>query len=100
MQVTNDSREILGDTDGEIKDHYITVTRKELNDPNTNICAGIRWLFHKRALLSNKLHRQASWEETVYDFKGTSKSSSKAQADAIMKEFEDACKELKECKRS
>jgi Transglycosylase SLT domain len=100
MQVTNESREILADTDGEITDHYITVTRDELNDPNTNICAGIRWLFHKRSLLSSKLHRQASWKETVYDFKGNSKASSKTQAEKIMKEFEDAYGELKECKHS
>lgn len=98
MQVTNESREILGDTDGEITDHYIAVTRKELNDPNTNICAGIRWLFHKRALLSSNLHRQASWAETVYNFKGASKAP-KARAQKIMKKFEGAYEELKACKQ-
>ena len=42
MQVTNKSREIMANTDGEVTDHYIAVTREELNDPNTNICAGVR----------------------------------------------------------
>ena len=43
MQITNTTRKILDDHKGEIKDHYVTVTREELNDPNANICAGIRW---------------------------------------------------------
>ncbi|MGK5082639.1 hypothetical protein WDW37_04975 [Bdellovibrionota bacterium FG-1] len=89
----------IADTNGEIADHYITVTREELNEPNTNICAGIRWLFHKRALLSNKLHRPGSWEDTVYDFKGCL-IASKARAKALMDEFDNAYKVLKECKRS
>ena len=99
MQVTNESREILGDTDGEITDHYISVTKNELNDPNTNICAGIRWLFHKRALLSTKLRQQPSWEKTVYNFKGNKKAT-KARAAKIMNMFEHAYEALKECKKN
>ena len=99
MQITNESRAIMADADGEIADHYIAVTREELNNPNTNICAGIRWLFHKRVLLSHKLRRTASWTETVYDFKGCS-TASKARAKRLMDEFDNAYKVLKECKRS
>jgi hypothetical protein len=99
MQVTNESREILGNTDGEITDHYITVTRRELNNPNTNVCAGVRWLFHKRTLFSNQLRRPASWEETILNYKGASKAKTKAQAKKIMKMFDNAYKVLQECKR-
>jgi len=62
MQITNDTRKILGNAKGEVKDHLIIVTRDELNDPNTNIGAGIRWLFHKRALATHDFGRPATWE--------------------------------------
>ncbi|MBI3556557.1 MAG: lytic transglycosylase domain-containing protein [Deltaproteobacteria bacterium] len=64
-QILNDTRKILGDESGELKDHYVSVTREELNDPNVNICAGVRWLFQKRSLASGKLGRPATWEETI-----------------------------------
>ena len=51
-QILNETRMILGDELGELKDHYVSVKREELNDPNVNICAGVRWLFQKRILAS------------------------------------------------
>ena len=47
-QITNDSRKLLGGGKGGLKDHLITVTKEDLNDPNINICAGVRWLFEKK----------------------------------------------------
>jgi len=96
MQVTNDTRKILGDDDGEINDHYVNASREELNDPNVNICAGVRWLFHKRELLSKKLDRQATWLETVYKYKGTGKVG-KNRAKVIVKKFETKFEELQKC---
>ncbi len=68
-QITDDTRKILGDEKGELKDHHITATREEMNDPNISIYAGVRWLFHKRHLASSKLGRMATWEEAVAEYK-------------------------------
>lgn len=70
MQLTNMTRRILADEKGELNEHYITVTKDDLNDPNINICAGIYWLFHKQKLASAKLGRNATWEEAVFEYKG------------------------------
>ena len=78
-QITNDTRKILADERGELKDHYINVTREQLNDPNASICAGVRWLFHKRALASGKLGRAATWEEAVAEYKSVRKSPPKKE---------------------
>lgn len=68
-QITNKTRKILADEKGELKNHYITATREQLNDPNINICAGVRWLFHKKYLASYKLKRPATWHEAVAEYK-------------------------------
>jgi len=78
-QITNDTRKILGDEKGEIKDHYITATKKDLNDPSVNICAGIRWLFRKKDIATAKLGYNASWEEAVYEYKGLDRASKTRQ---------------------
>ncbi len=74
MQLLNSTRKTLGDEKGELKDHFITATKSDLNDPSTNICAGIRWLFQKQKLASLYLGRNASWEEAVMNYKGKLKS--------------------------
>ncbi len=71
MQVTEGTRKILQDEEGELDEHYITATTAETCDPNINISMGVRWLFHKRELLSKRLKRGASWEEAVSGFKAT-----------------------------
>ncbi len=96
MQVTNDTRKILENNRGEVKDHYISATREELNDPTVNICAGVRWLFHKRDLLSSKLKRQATWLETIKKYKGTSKVSKKREGKIIDK-FQKRYEALQKC---
>jgi len=68
-QLLDSTRKILGDEKGELKDHYVTATRDDLYDPSVNICAGVRWLFHKRNLASGKLGRTATWEEAVAEYK-------------------------------
>ncbi len=98
MQVTNESRKTLGNEKGEIKDHYITVTREELNDPNLNICAGIRWLFQKQKLASGHLGRLATWDETIQEFKGL-RGKSKEIKEKNMKVFNKFKKELDLCRK-
>ncbi len=78
MQILNSTRKNLGNEKGELRDHFLTVTKNELNDPNINICAGIRWLFQKQILASSYLGREASWEEAVMNYKGKLKSKPNA----------------------
>lgn len=48
MQITDQTRKILADEKGEVKDHYLTLTSADASNPDVAICAAIRWLFHKR----------------------------------------------------
>jgi hypothetical protein len=100
MQITNGSRKILNGYHGDLKDHLITATKTELNDPNINICAGVRWLFEKRRLLSNHLKKPASWTETVWEYKGAKLAKTKEDAEKMKRIFNDFYKELTECKKN
>lgn len=99
MQITNDTRKVLGDEKGELKDHFLTLTREDLNEPSNNICAGIRWLFRKHAIASSRLKRDATWEESVAEFKGT-RTASKARAKELMERFNEKMKDLEKCENS
>lgn len=70
IQITEASLRIMKDRKGEIKDHYIDITKEELFVPNKNICASIRWLFRKREILQKRLKRSPSWPEVVVEYKG------------------------------
>jgi len=69
MQVTDQTLGILADEDGELRDHLINLTQDQIYEPSANIGAGIRWLFRKQETTSAKLKRNASWIETVADYK-------------------------------
>ncbi len=97
-QITNDTRKLLGGFHGDLKDHLITVTKEELNDPNVNICAGVRWLFEKRRLITNSLKRPSSWIETVWEYKSVKQAKTKKDADKIRKIFNDFYEDLQKCK--
>lgn len=99
MQITNDTRRILGDERGELKDHFLTLSREDLNDPSNNICAGIRWLFRKHEIASSRLQRTATWEEAVAEFKGI-RTATKARATELMTQFNKKLENLKKCKES
>ena len=96
MQITNKTRKILANEKGELKDHYLTLTREDLNEPSNNICAGIRWLFRKRAIASDLLKRTATWEEAIAEFKGT-RTTTKARAAELIAEFGRRLEALKIC---
>ena len=98
MQVTNDTRKILADEKGDLKNHYLTLTREDLNDPGNNICAGIRWLFLKRTIASNQLGRPATWEEAVAEFKGARRAT-KSRSSVLMGRFDKYLEALKKCKK-
>jgi hypothetical protein len=69
MQITSDTREILASETGELKDFLVNVDDKELDDPNLNIAAGIRWLFRKKEIAQSKLGKKATWRDAVAEFK-------------------------------
>jgi Transglycosylase SLT domain len=100
MQITNDTRKLLGGNHGDLKDHLITVTKTELNDPNTNICAGVRWLFEKRRQASSRLKRPATWIETVWEYKGMKLSKTKKDEERIQAIFNEFYEEFQKCKKS
>lgn len=81
----------------DIKDHLITMTKEELNDPNVNICSGIRWLFEKRRFASGHLNRTASWVETIWEYKGVRKAKTKKDAEKIKNIFNKFYEELQKC---
>ena len=53
-----------------MKDHLVNVDEKDLKNPNYNIAAGIRWLFRKKEIASQRLKREATWIVTILLYKG------------------------------
>lgn len=69
MQVTDETLAILKDEKGELRDHLVNIDQNDIYNPNLNICAGVRWLFHKKKLLEHKLKRPVNWEEAAMEYK-------------------------------
>jgi hypothetical protein len=97
MQITNDTRKLLGGGHGDLKDRLIEVTKADLNDPNINICGGVRWLFEKRRQVSSHLKRPATWVEAVWEYKGVKLAKTKEEAERIQKAFNRFYQELQRC---
>jgi hypothetical protein len=95
-QITTGTRKILGNSKGELKDHLITVTKTDLNDPSVNICAGVRWIFQKKKLASTHLGRPASWLEAIREYKGAS-IATKPRAKQLMARFEKYYGDCQKC---
>ncbi len=97
IQVTEQARKILGNSEGELRDFLITITKEQVNEPNTNIASGIRWLFHKKELAKHRLKREATWEEAIAEYKGILNQLGKIEkADSIMEKLQDYYTRLRE----
>lgn len=83
MQVTDETLEILKNENGELKDFLINIDQHEAFDPNLNIAAGVRWLFHKKYLLESRLKRPVSWEEAAMEYKAYTRDLEKGDKKAI-----------------
>jgi uncharacterized protein with HEPN domain len=70
LQITDQTRKVLGDEHGELADHYLTLDKDDVLDPEIALAAAVRWLFHKRETAKRHLGRDASWEEAVAEYKG------------------------------
>lgn len=91
IQITEQSRRILKDKKGEIKDHYVDLTKEELFEPSKNICAGIRWLFRKREIIQKKTKLSPEWIDVLIDYKGIKAGLKKNDptSQRILKEFKE-----------
>ncbi len=69
MQLIQDTRDIFANLHGELTHYFVILNSKEWLDPSANICAGIRWLCHKRHLLRHKIGRIPTWEEACWEYK-------------------------------
>lgn len=105
MQITDETFPIFSDIHGELKDYLIRVSAKELLEPSTNICMGIRWLFRKKEIVSSKLGREATWLETVAAYKsvlkkkaGKEKDNKEKRNSELMRRFYEYYKPLQEAK--
>ena len=72
------------------------MTKADLNDPNINICAGVRWLFEKKRLTSSRLKKSASWIDTVWEYKGA-RIASKEELENIKRIFNKFYQECQKC---
>lgn len=87
LQITDETRKVLADESGELKDHHITLSADDVKQVEMAIPAAVRWLFHKRDLSSKYLGRQANWEEAVADYKGYLRKKKDFRAQKGMKNF-------------
>lgn len=99
MQITDEAIQILKDEKGELRDYLIEINPKDIKDPNVNICAGIRWLFHKKKLASGKLKREATWIEAAAEYKSYLKDLQSGKIPRNFKDFLDYYERLKRSKK-
>jgi uncharacterized protein with HEPN domain len=96
LQITDETRKILADETGELKDHHVTLTATDVKQVELAMPAAVRWLFHKRDLASKYLGRQASWEEAVADYKGYLRKKKDFRLQTGMTKFNSTFKHLNE----
>lgn len=76
-QITEATLRVLRDKKGELKDHYIEISKDEALDPNQNISGSVRWLFRKYETAKKRLKKEPSWEEVLWEYKGITTDKSK-----------------------
>lgn len=97
IQVTENTRKILQNPKGELKNHHIEMTHKESREPSVNIAAGVRWLHHKKYLAEHRLNRRITWEEVGAEYKGILNDLGKhPKVDRIMADLRRYHKRLKD----
>lgn len=98
MRVTDWTQSILADEKGELRDHLVNVSQKDMADPNANIAAGIRWLFRKKETAKARLGREASWYEAVAEYKAYLQQMKSGNVPKNMKAMQTYWETLKACK--
>lgn len=98
MQISDQTREILSDEKGELKQHYFTITKDDVKKPEIAIASSIRWLFHKKDTASHYLKSEATWEEATADYKGYLRRKQSYKQSQGMKNFFELLYELEKNK--
>ncbi len=98
IQITENTRKILRDDPGkELRNHFIEMTAEQSREPEINIAAGVRWLYHKRRLLKSRIKREVTWEEVGAEYKGIFNDIGKNErTDRIMKDLKEFHRRLRE----
>lgn len=94
LQITDETRKILADEKGELKDHYLTLTAKDVLQPELAVPAAIRWLFYKKDRASAFLGREATWDEAVAHYKAYLKKKGELRSHKGMKNYFEALRRL------
>lgn len=96
-QLIDQTIKALGDEKGEMKDHFVTITREDALNPSLNICAAVRWIFRKKETATARLKRPATWDESMMEYKAVlaKKLSGKPYNKNISQKFNKYLKELK-----
>lgn len=79
MQLLPKTMEALRDEHGELKDHFVNLSKSDMENPNLTIAAGIRWLFRKQTTASSKLGRAATWDQATIAYKAYQKTPNNKQ---------------------
>ncbi len=85
-------------SDKELRDYYIDITKDDLFDPDVSIGAGVRWLFRKREIAKAKYGNDITWRDAVREYKGY-KPTDKVQKgmhdfDDFLRKYKEACRKL------
>ena len=70
MQITDYTFKLIQQNEKELRNHVFDLKRKDLFDPNVNICVGVRWLFRKREIAKYFLKKEPSSLELAEEYKG------------------------------
>ncbi len=87
FQITDKTRKYLSDEKGELSDHYLTLTAKDVKNSSMAASAAIRWLFHKKYLASSYLGHEATWDEAVAEYKAYLRKKKPFQEQKGMKNY-------------
>lgn len=86
IQLTKQTQKILKNYKGELRDHFVHLSKGDVWNPNKNIAASVRWLFRKYETAKARLKREPTWEEVIYEYKGILKQNN-ATANRIKKDY-------------
>lgn len=74
LQLTGQTRKVLSDEKGELKDHLVNLRgESSLKNPVLNLAAGIRWLFRKYEIAKGR-DKKANWLSAIALYKSYPKN--------------------------
>ena len=88
MQLFPETTQALRDEHGELKDHFVNFSKEDVSNANISICAGIRWLFRKNAIVSSKIGTAATWDQATIAYKSYQKTPDNSQMQKLRQFYE------------